>query len=217
MKKALTLLASALFLLCAVPAVQAGVSISGMYGIMDTELLDEGEYYGGQLELGAGPISLIARGGYARDFDALNPDHWKFQNGDAVSSILDRFGVRTSDLNLDDFGIVPIEIGAIYRLNIVSGILNIYGGGGVGYYYIPAFDILGRNFSMETDAIEDLWGGWACLGVDAGVALLHVFAEAKYTWASSDVNVTVSRNLPSVNLDLDISGLSFIFGVRLGF
>ena len=144
MKKALTLLASALFLLCAVPAVQAGVSISGMYGIMDTELLDEGEYYGGQLELGAGPISLIARGGYARDFDALNPDHWKFQNGDAVSSILDRFGVRTSDLNLDDFGIVPIEIGAIYRLNIVSGILNIYGGGGVGYYYIPAFDILGN-------------------------------------------------------------------------
>ena len=126
-------------------------------------------------------------------------------------------GISSKYAKFDDFGIVPIELGAIVRFPVLGNFVDIYGGGGVGYYFIPGIKVRTSSFSFEIDNVDDIWGGWACVGVEASLAIVHVFAEAKYTWASSEKEIVFDGRDLGTSIDIDLSGMTFLVGLRLGF
>ena len=217
MKKTLALFSCIALLFGAVSTAQAGLSLAGLYGTMDTDSLDKGDYYGAQLECGLGPISAVLRGGYATNFDALEFEDSGVLGSPSMSNFLDSLGISSKYAKFDDFGIVPIELGAIVRFPVLGNFVDIYGGGGVGYYFIPGIKVRSSSFSFEIDNVDDIWGGWACVGVEASLAIVHVFAEAKYTWASSEKEIVFDGRDLGTSLDIDLSGMTFLVGLRLGF
>ena len=199
-------LAIAMVASLSLPAL-AGFSIGGFGGIMDTELLGEGVYYGGQIEFGVEPLSFILRAGCADEFDAFESNDAKYSN---VRGITDRI-----DFDTDDFCVIPLEFGALLRFPEIIPMLGIYGGGGVGYYYIPALDIYsGHHRVDETDPVDDLVGWWACGGVELNLDPLYIFAEAKYVDACDDVEIGWGHY--HTTTEVDLSGWTALIGVRIG-
>ncbi len=199
--KAINAIAAALAASVALPAF-AGFSIGGFGGVMDTELLGEGTYYGGQIEAGVEPISFIIRGGVADDFDEF---------------FYDKIGYKgPNHYDLDEFCILPLEAGVLLRLpEGILPLIGIYGGGGVGYYYIPAIDIYSHHHRIsETDPVDDLVGYWACAGVELDLSPVHVFAEAKYVDACDEVGVGWDDH--HFTYEIDLTGWTCILGVRIG-
>lgn len=217
MNKTVRILPCLALLFGIVSNAQAGLSLAGLYGTMDTDAFDKGDYYGAQLECGLGPISAVLRGGYASNFESLDFEKSGMISSPTMSNFLDSLGINPKYAKFDDFGIVPIEAGAIVRFPLLGNFVDIYGGGGVGYYFIPGVKARSSLFSFETDDIDDLWGGWACVGVEASLTIVHVFAEAKYTWASAEKEIVYNGKDLGSSLDIDLSGMSFLVGLRLGF
>lgn len=193
----------------ALPAF-AGFSIGGFGGIMDTEMLGEGTCYGFQIEAGVEPVSFLLRGTYAEDFDEDYFDVIGFDR------IIGRDSNGRHHYDLDDFCLVPIEAGILLRLpEDIIPLFGIYGGAGVGYYYIPEIDIYSHHHRISTtDAVDDLVGFWACAGVELDLSPLHIFAEAKYVDASDDVGIGWDNY--HVKQEIDLSGWTCLIGARVG-
>lgn len=181
-------------------------SFAGYFGTMDTEMLGSGEIVGGALELSPIPFfSLQLRGGYADQFEGTE---------DFASEILPQ--IRTT-LEIDEFSVVPLEIGIIGRFPITP-FLNVYAGGGWGYYVIPTFEaVAAEEFSVSED-IDDISGGWWLVGAEAGLHPIYVFVEAKYTHiVANDYTVDVDYQgfRGQLTADIDLSGMMMLAGVRL--
>lgn len=204
-----TATAAALAASLALPAF-AGFSIGGFYGVMDTEMLGEGAYYGAQIEAGVEPISFILRGAIAEDFD---DDYYE-----EIGYL--KHGRKESDhhhrLEYDDPYIVPIEAGILLRLpEGTIPLFSIYGGAGVGYYLIPELEISAHHHRIDrTDSVDDLFGFWACAGIELDLAPLHIFAEAKYVDACDDVDVGWDGY--HVKQEIDLTGWTALIGARIG-
>ena len=186
------------------PLSASAAGIGAYAGVMDTELLGESIIYGAQLELDFAPcVSVLVRGGYAGDFDDLS-----------ISADQNLPTVRGDGLEL-----VPVELGVLIRPPEIFGFLGIYAGGGAGWYYVPGFDVkAGERLLAETEEITDLVGWWALAGVEAGVPNFHVFAELKYARAIEDdleVEFHNVRNLGNLSIDMDLTGLAVLVGVRV--
>ncbi len=199
-RAALAALAAAALL----PLSASAAGIGAYGGFMDTELLGESVIVGGQLELDFAPcVSVLVRGGYAGDFDDLS-----------ISSAKGAPTIRGEGLEL-----VPVEVGALIRPPEIFGFLGIYGGAGAGWYYVPGFDVkLGDRRLAETEEVTDLVGWWALVGLEAGVPNFHVFAELKYAAAVEDdleVEFRNVRNLGNLSIDMDLTGLAVLVGVRV--
>lgn len=191
----------------------AGFSIGAFGGKMDTEMLGKGTVFGAQIEAGVEPVSFILRGSYADDFDELDFSGREFAN---VRRLAHLAGVDLSKAELDEFCIVPIEAGLLLRLpEGILPLVGLYGGGGVGYYYIPAIDIVSNHRRIdETDPVDDLIGYWFCAGAELDLSPLHIFAEAKYVHACDDVDVGWGGH--TIKQEIDLTGLTFLIGARIG-
>ena len=191
----------------------AGFSIGAFGGKMDTELLGKGTIYGAQIEAGVEPISFILRGSYADDFDELDFSRKEFAD---IRSLAHLSGIDLSKVRLDDFCIVPIEVGMLLRLpEGILPLVGLYGGGGVGYYYVPAIDMVANNRRIdETDPIDDLVGFWLCAGAELDLSPLHIFAEAKYVDACDDVDVGWGGH--TIKHEIDLTGWTYMIGARIG-
>lgn len=196
------LAAAAAAALLPLSASAAGLGAYG--GVMDTELLGDSTVFGAQVELDFAPcVSVLVRGGYAGDFDDLS-----------ISSEKGVPSVRGVDLAL-----VPVELGALIRPPELFGFLGIYAGGGAGWYFVPGFDVKsGDRLVAETEDIDDLIGWWALAGIEAGVPNFHVFAEVKYAHAVDDdleVDFRNVRDRGNLSIDMDLTGVSVLVGVRV--
>ncbi len=196
MKKLLPLLV----LLAAVSARAAG--IGAFVGKMDTDTLGKSLVYGAQLDFDFVPsLSLLVRGGYANDFDDY------------------AFVGSSGTLVADDLAIVPVEAGLLLRPPMVFDCLGIYGGGGVGWYGIPGFDVRGGDKTVaETDDVWDLVGWWVAAGVEVGTESFRVFGEVKYQSAEEkdlELEFKDRSDMGSLRSDMDLAGVTFLAGVRV--
>lgn len=198
-------------------------TLGAFKGIMQTEMLGDGDIVGGMFEFEILPqVSIQFRGAYADSFEEL----------DDVSGMIDELSTVIPDLNywasyynldaysveLENFCIVPLELGLIARVPLPANPVTFYAGGGVGYYVIPAFDVIASGgFSAEED-IDNIFGYWGLVGVEAGIPNLCVFAEAKYTdiaEESLEFDVDMLGYKGTLSADIDLSGMTYLVGVRL--
>lgn len=193
----------------------------GIYkGTMDTEMLGKGDIVGGIFEFSPLPlISIQLRAGYADAFENLDvaasgPDNL-YNTFPGAAALMENSNDTT--LMVDDFCVIPLEIGLVGRVPL-AGIASVYLGGGWGYYVIPAFDIAsGSEFSASED-IDDIAGYWGLVGVEAGFPKLCVFAEAKYTHIVEEdyeIDIEYPGYEGTVTADIDLSGMTLLAGVRL--
>ncbi|MGI5868698.1 MAG: hypothetical protein ACOX9C_04540 [Kiritimatiellia bacterium] len=181
-------------------------AIAGYFGMMDTEMLGEGDIVGGSLEISPVPFfSLQLRASYADHFEGIT---------EFAHDLLPH--VRHT-LKIEEFSVVPLELGIVGRFPILPYV-GIYGGGGWGYYVIPTFEaVSATDFSIAED-IDDISGWWWLLGAEAGLHPLYVFVEAKYTHIVADdytVEVDYYGIKGTLKADIDLSGTMLLAGIRL--
>ncbi len=204
MKKKVCLLTAALAMLLA-PAYSS--SIGGFAGVMDTETMGKGNYYGGMIEVSTVPfLSIRLSGGYANEFDKVTDIQ------DRLSNIL---GLK---FDFDDVGIVPLEAGLIADFNLF-GFLGVYAGVGYSYYIIPdiSVGIVGTNISYDYD-VSDMSGWWAAAGVEFGLPIVNLFAEVRYAdigTKSIDYDITLGGHHLKSNYEVDMSNVSVLAGIKL--
>jgi hypothetical protein len=194
MRKVLAILA---VLAIAVPATYAanGLGVFGTY--WDAEDGEDPGMGGGlkfKMEM-APNISLEIRGSYLQDF---------FDDDDGIS----------------DFVMIPVEADIVINFPLVPDRLNIYGGGGGGYYIFPEFE---ADFAMpgstEPDVDPDEEFGFFVLG-GAELALneqLSLFGEAKYNWLEIDEAEIdgVDVDFGDFDEEIEMTGISFNAGLLL--
>lgn len=197
-------------------------SLGAYVGTMDTQLLGAGDIVGGIFEFE--PLPLVAiqfRGGYAGSFDQIDLGTVDYDNlpqstQGATSSILN-FLNSSGSVELEDFCVIPLEIGLVGKLPLF-GFLGVYAGGGVGYYVVPAFDIASEGGFSASEDIDDISGYWGLVGIEAGFPSLCFFAEAKYTSIVEedlDIEVEYAGYTGTLTADIDLSGMTYLAGVRL--
>lgn len=203
-------------------------SIGAFMGTMDTEMLGKGDVVGGTFEWTPLPfISLHLRGGYADGFDGIEdlanyllpPIQSKLNAFSAIPgfSSADLVNQFKSDLKLEDFSVVPLEIGLVGRFPVTS-YFNIYAGGGWGYYVIPTFEALSGDHASIAEDIGDISGGWFLAGAELGLHPVYLFAEVKYTHiVANDFEIEINKHgfNGTLTADLDLSGTSILGGLRL--
>jgi len=197
-------------------------SIGAYYGVMDTDLLGSGNIVGGILEMDILPFTSIQfRGGYADSFGKISLRKIKLDRLPAdtrhVAETLLRDLDRSGRLELDDFCIVPLEIGVIGRLSMF-GFAGIYGGAGLGYYIIPSFDVTSRGSSSLSKSVDNPFGYWFLVGAEAGLPIFSLFAEVKYTHILKEdlkIDVEYAGQTGTLTADLNLSGVMFLVGARL--
>ena len=180
-------------------------SLGGFVGTMNTKNLGTGSAVGAIFRLDIAPlVSLELRGAYVDEFDAIG-------NMETALSEL-----HLGDLKLDDFCVVPLEIGPVVQISVLD-MLGFYVGGGYGYYYIPAFDLMSENGYSAEESSGSVNGWWAVAGVEAGLPNISLFAEVKYTHIvdTLETNFEFGGYGFNVHTDLDLSGLSALVGIRL--
>jgi hypothetical protein len=140
-------------------------------------------------------ISLEIRGSYLQDF---------FDEDDGTSDLI----------------MIPVEADIVLNFPLVPDTLNIYGGGGGGYYIFPEFEAdFGLPGSAEPDIDPDETFGFFALG---GVELtlneqLSLFGEVKYNWLEVD-EVEIDGfdvDLGDVDEEIDFGGISYNAGLLL--
>ncbi len=197
-------------------------SLGAYMGSMDSKLLGSGEIVGGILELDPVPfVSIQLRGAYADSFDKIDLGRINLDNLPESSRLPTQQMLAQLDLasqfELEDFCIIPLEIGLIGRFSFL-GFVGAYVGGGVGYYVVPAFDVVSKDgFSVSKD-IADISGWWGLIGVEAGIPNLCLFAEAKYTHiVKKDLEIEIDYGGYNgvLTADLDLSGMMYLLGVRV--
>lgn len=198
-------------------------SLGAFTGIMQTDVLGDGDIVGGMFEFDILPqVSIQFRGAYADSFEELDDASGMINELSAVIPDLEYwaayYNMDPASVELEDFCIIPLELGLIARIPLPANPVTFYAGGGVGYYVIPGFDVIASGgFSAEQD-IDNIFGYWGVLGVEAGIPNLCVFAEAKYTDItedSLDFDVDFLGYKGTLTADVDLSGMTYLLGVRL--
>ncbi len=197
-------------------------SLGAYVGTMDTQLLGSGEIVGGIFEFEPLPfVAIQIRGGYANSFGKLDLGNINYDNLPSstrwITEALLRNLNSAGEVELEDFCVIPLEIGLVGKLSLF-GFAGVYAGGGVGYYVVPAFDIASEGGFSTSENIDDISGYWGLVGVEAGLPNLCIFAEAKYTHIIEedlDIDVEYAGYSGTLTADVDLSGMSFLAGVRL--
>lgn len=188
-------------------SASALVSVGVDIGAMDTESFSTGVESGLRIELGGDNLGVLFRIGHADGFDEFEPKN-KDTHGDAWRH----------HRHADEFSIIPLEVGLVLRTPSIAG-FRFYGGAGVGYYFIDFED--NEWYGDTHDDVDDVFGWWALGGVEFGVAPVEFFLEAKYTGASEKEDVYfrdhISRLEQREKVDVDLSGVSVLAGVRIWF
>jgi hypothetical protein len=143
----LTALALALFLLL-LPAAGAAGSFSLYGSYWETDELDE--TFGGGMAFG---VPLGER--FALDLRAAYYERLKSGNFDQLLD--DLFDDDESVFRENSIEIIPVEVGIRYNF-VPREVVNVYVGGGVGYYLLAA----------DRGEIDDEFGGYALLGAQFG-------------------------------------------------
>lgn len=194
----------------------------GIYkGTMDTEMLGKGDIVGGIFEFSPLPlISIQLRAGYADAFEKLDFAatglETLYEFYPTAAAVMTEKGMDET-LMVDDFCVIPLEIGLVGRVPF-AGIFGVYLGGGWGYYVIPAFDIASEGGFSASEDIDDIAGYWGLVGVEAGLPNLCVFAEAKYTHIVEEdyeIDIEYHGYEGTVTADIDLSGMTLLAGLRL--
>lgn len=197
-------------------------SVGAYFGKMDTDLMGEGKIVGGFLEFDVLPLtSLQFRAGYADAFKKIalgriNMSNLSDQDRRIAENLFTEIN-RTDRFQLDDFCIIPLEVGLVGRLSFL-GFFGIYGGAGVGYYVIPAFDIIAEGGFSASENIDDLTGYWLLAGVEAGLPVVSVFAEVKYTRILKDdleIEIEYFGHKGTLTADINLSGFMALIGARI--
>jgi opacity protein-like surface antigen len=198
MRKVLAVLSA--FALATTVASASGIGFFGSYW----DAGDFGDGYGGGVKFKAnvaGMIGLELRASYLPSFDP--PDEtsdgatWQFQ----------------------DAKVIPVEADIVLQFPL--DVLTIYGGGGVGYYYIPEFEskvVSGSSLEPDIDP-NDVFGGFAVGGVEFALGEnLAIFMEAVYRWVEIDKVTVDDEEIDLSGGDtLDLSGVGVNGGVMLTF
>lgn len=216
------LIAAAIAISCIGISTSHAGSLGAYMGSMDSKLLGSGEIVGGILELDPVPfVSIQLRGGYASTFDKIDFGTINLDNLPESSRLPTQQMLAHLDLanqfELEDFCVIPLEIGLVGRFSFL-GFVGAYVGGGVGYYVVPAFNVVSENgFSVSKD-IADISGWWGLVGVEAGLPNLCIFAEAKYTnmiKKGLEIEVEQGGYSGTLTADIDLSGMTYIAGIRV--
>lgn len=221
MKKMIKGLAAFSMITWAATSIHAS-SIGAYYGVMDTDLLGSGNIVGGILEIDLLPFtSLQFRGGYADSFGKISlrkikldrlPDDTRH-----VAETLLRDLDRSGYFKLDDFCIVPLELGVIGRLSMFE-FIGVYAGAGLGYYIIPSFDVTSKGSSSLSKSVDNPFGYWFLVGAEAGLPIFSLFAEVKYTHILKEdlkIDVEYAGQTGTLTADINLSGVMFLVGARL--
>lgn len=196
-------------------------SLGAYYGSMDTEMLGKGDIVGGVFEFDALPlISIQLRGGYADSFEELNDLDGMINGLNAsypqLAYLASYYGVDRYKLEMEDFCIIPLEVGLVGRFTLL-GTIGAYAGGGAGYYVIPAFDIISSGGFSASQDIDNIVGYWGVVGIEAGPPSIAIFAEAKYTHIKEDdleIEVDYMGYKGKLSADIDLSGVTYLVGLR---
>lgn len=196
-----------LLVACMLASTQVDAAIGGFYGKMDTDALGKSDaYYGGMIDIDTVPMIKLRLGaGYAADFEKV--DRLSFLNNIDTAEHL-RF-------NLEDICIVPLEVGLLAKIDLEF--IGIYAGVGYAYYVIPEFSVTSDRRKTHCD-LGDVSGYWGVLGAEIGIGGVCVFAEAKYTGLEkekTDFNITYGNFTYNHKLELDLSNVAYVVGVRL--
>lgn len=181
-------------------------SLAAFTGMMDTKMFGTGDIVGGVFEICPLPfLSLQLRGSYADQFDGL----------EGAATYLEQ--TVGSSLDIEEFAIVPLELGIVARFPL-SNYFSIYAGGGWGYYVTPAFTLVSDNEFQIDEDIDDISGYWGLVGLEAGFHPIFVFAEAKFSKIFVDeyeIPVDKYGIQGTLTTDIDLSGATLLAGVRL--
>lgn len=197
-------------------------TLAAYTGTMDTQLVGTGDIVGGIFEVELVPgLAIQLRGGYADSFGQLdlgtvNYDNLPPETRGITQAILNDLN-SAGKVELEDFCIVPLEVGLVGRVPFL-GFVWVYAGGGAGYYVVPAFDFASDGGFSASEDIDYFSGYWGLVGVEAGFPHLCLFAEAKYTkivQKDIDIDVEYYGYTGTLTADVDLSGMSFLAGVRI--
>ncbi len=222
MKKNITFIFTVLIAILTIKAASAH-SLSGFYGIMETDMLGRGNIAGGILEFEVLPhVSMHFRAGYADSFDKLKDFDGIIDNLSSVipnfDYVLDSHDINKRSIELNNFCIIPLELGATVRLPLPASPVTLYCGGGGGYYVMPGFDVITSQGFSTKEKIDNVAGYWGLLGVEAGIPNLCVFGEIKYTSIKKNnlkFDVDFLGYEGTLSADVDLSGMTYLVGVRL--
>ena len=213
--------ALALFIALAPSSVRADGA--GVYwGTMNTQLFGKGKVVGGIYEISPVPLlALQLRGGYARGFDKFNikppPADGLNAHELALNNMLFGGLNGANRAQMKNFTVVPIEVGVIGRTSVL-GFAGVYAGVGYGYYIVPAFTVSSRSGIDHVKNVKDISGWWGLIGVEGGMPNVKLFAEMKYSRAISrdiDIELEYMGYKGSFNADINLSGVSYMIGVKL--
>jgi len=197
-------------------------SVSAFWGTMDTQLFGRGSIVGGALEFSPVPVaSLQLRAGYANDFDRFNikaPSTAGMSDYEAeISKLVFGSLENAGRAQLKNFSVIPLEIGLSGRAGFLD-FLGVYTGFGYGYYIVPEFTVASRTGFEHAKKANNISGWWGLIGIEGGIPNLKLFAEVKYTRAvASDIEIELeyAGHKGILNANIDLSGFSYLAGIRL--
>lgn len=114
------------------------------------------------------------------------------------------FDDDATDDAFEDFSVIPVE--ADLTLNFpLADALNVYAGGGIGYYVTPEFELKGAPIgaSAEPDVdLDDEFGYFAVAGIEIKLNdQVALFGEAQYRWLEIE-----EAEIDGSDVDLDDLG-----------
>jgi len=203
-------------------SAHADNSLSVYWGTMNTQLFGRGSIVGGALEFSPVPVvSLQLRGGYANDFDRFNINapstDGMSQYEKEISNLVFGSLENAGRAQLKNFSVIPLEIGLSGRTGFLD-FLGVYTAFGYGYYVVPEFTVASRTGFEHAKKANNISGWWGLIGIEGGIPNLKLFAEVKYTRAvASDIEIELeyAGHKGILNANIDLSGFSYLAGVRL--
>ncbi|RKX33267.1 MAG: hypothetical protein DRP22_00655 [Verrucomicrobia bacterium] len=166
-----------------------GIGVFGSY--WNTDDFDDGYGGGAKLKVELAPgLCFEVRGAYYPDLTDDEDD---------------------ADIDLE---VIPVEGDLIVELAI-QDTACIYGGGGVGYYFMD-IDVEADGEELDVD-VDDEIGYFAIAGLEVSVSdAVALFAEGKYTWLDID-EVEVEGETISVKEDNELNGFGANAGLLIKF
>lgn len=173
----------------------AGFAQAGGLGVfashMDTSDLDNSVGYGAKLQLNLSEQALLDLS--VAYHDGLDDE----LNGEAV-----------------ELEVLPVEIGALFKISVADNKLYPYIGAGAGYYRLDLDD--NNPTTDNDDALEDEVGWYGKLGLEFRISEnFGLFAEGRYRDITGTLEGNRFTNTDEDELELDLSGITFNGGLLI--
>jgi len=113
-----------------------------------------------------------------------------------------------------DLKVIPVEGALIVELALQEGV-NIYGGGGAGYYFMHTDVEVG---GVELDVgVDDSVGYFGIAGLELCISeAVTLFAEGKYTWLDID-EIEIEGLVIPLEEDIELNGFGANAGLLIKF